>query len=109
MTSEVYPGALSIRMTHGDPNSGYHLVYSARAVSTADSVATGMNMVTLATGSTTVRIDCKAVDGLAAGRKTCFIRRLKEQDKSRQLKCGRARNSGHGKASSKLTVRVSYK
>ena len=54
-------------------------------------------------------LDCKAVDGLAAGRKTCFNRRLKEQNKSRQLKCGRARNSGHGKASSKLTVRVSYK
>ena len=57
------------------------------------------------------RVACKAgaVDGLAAGRKTCFIRRLKEQDKSRQLKCGRARDSGHGKASSKLPVRVSYK
>ena len=51
---------------------------------------------------------CKAVDGLAAGRKTCFNRRINEQNKPRQLKCGRARNSGHGEASSKRTVRVTY-
>ena len=41
-------------------------------------------------------------------RKTCLDRRLKEQNESRQLKCGRTRNSGHGKASSKLTGRAGF-
>ena len=38
-----------------------------------------------------------------------YTTRLKEQKKSRQLKCGRARGIGHGKASSKLAVPVAYK